>query len=126
MGWKEEAQFRFGYTSDGASEMAWQPTSVYVPDKPEKSSFFGFSHRSDAKEIFLFFSSVIITTLAYQYVNHIEDVAHLSAFLQKALLGMTTIGSFLGSMVLLDKKIIQTIIKGGIVVLCLAIFLLQF
>ena len=123
MGWKEESHFRFQYTSDGRSEMNWQPTSVYTPDKLKTVTTSGLPYKEDAKGIFLFFASFIVTTLAYQCVSHLSYVENIPAFQHGIWVGATIIITFLGTIAFLETKIARVLIKVVFFAFCGAYFL---
>jgi len=103
MGWKEEQQYRFQYTSDGRGEMAWQPSSVYKPSRSTgKSRSFG-----EMLDTLAFYGCVFTTVLAYGLVGHAEFMRHLYGWLQTSILVMTIVISFVGTAALLQSKIVQ-------------------
>lgn len=111
MGWKEEAQYRYQYTTDGRGEMTWQPTLSYKPG-PLKRKSGSFNEFLDTLS---FFVCVFMTVLAYGLVSHTELIRHLDGWPKTIILVATLVVAFVGTAALLQSKVVQTLIKVAVV-----------
>ena len=73
MGWEQEMQCRYQYSTDGQSEMVWQPTSVWRPDPPKNDAASATAGTRtadpvDMTDILMFYTAVGITVAASSYV----------------------------------------------------------
>ena len=110
MPWVQEVQYRYRYTSDGRSEMSWQPSPVYKPDQPKSKS----DTPDKTFETLAFYICVFTTVLAYGLVGHTVFMRNLDGWPRITLLAMTIVTAFVGTAALLQSKIIQTLIKLSI------------
>jgi hypothetical protein len=117
MSWEQEMQYRYQYTTDGHGEMTWQPTLVWRAGPPGKGAASSFS-AAGMMDCLLGVIAIMVTIIAYCLVSHIGPVEHLSTVPRRILLGITILVSFVGSVGILETKIVKTLVKAGTCLFC--------
>jgi hypothetical protein len=123
MAWVQESQYRHQYSTDGKHSMAWQPTMVWKADPVKLGEVSKPLGVKDWMEGLLGLIALTVTLIVSMRVSHIGWVEHLSTVPRWILLGITTLVSFVGLIALLETRIVRTLIKVGLLVLCLTILL---
>ena len=118
MAWEQEMQYRFQYTTDGRGEMAWQPTAVWRSDPSKKNGVSTPLSAGDMMDGLLGLIALTVTAAVYILVRHIGLVEHFSTVPRRVLLGITIFVSFVGSVAILETKIIKTFVKVGVFSFC--------
>jgi len=108
MGWLQEVQYRHQYSTDDRTQMEWQPTAVWRPDRKIYSS--SSLSVEDWINCLLFVTAVIATIVIYNFVGNIGFVEHLPSWLRGLTLLATLMISFIGSMKFLYSEIVKALV----------------
>ncbi|MDD9900383.1 MAG: hypothetical protein OXT65_05345 [Alphaproteobacteria bacterium] len=129
MGWRQQMQYRHQYTMDGSSSSAWQPTSVYQPERPARKNGKHVSF-DEVVGVVSGFLMIAVTGLVCWLLGKVDWIAGLTPILKYTLIGSGGVSAFfIICLITMARafrvlvRIIGIIIFLGIVAIPLALFL---
>lgn len=125
MGWKQQSQYRYQYTSDGRGEMAWQPTLVYEPDTVQEAagSYMPSANRPEDEGVIFLLPAGLLTILVCHRVSGFRVVEHLASNVHGALMWVTGLVSFFMIWAFLQMKFVRRMIKVTAIAVGIVAFL---
>lgn len=114
MAWKRKTQFVHQYSTDGSSNMVWQPAMVYESNKPKGKSL-SFDRVLNLVSFLLALAAAFVT---YHQVGMMSYVEHLSSGTRQLLSGCSAALVMILAIIICTRQSFRLLLGVGVTIFC--------